>query len=169
MAIRQKKYIDITSGVGGKSAVSDRELIARVFTTSDLCGFGNHVYEFDDLDSVGEWFGTTSKEYKAAKKYFGFISKSITAAKKISFFKWANNGQNAYVLGRTAYSTNMSLYAASNLHLILTIDGIDHEFELLDTLEQEDGNRYVALLAVPETPEQVLESIIEANKNGGAK
>lgn len=128
MAIRQKKYIDITSGVGGKSAVSDRELIARVFTTSDLCGFGNHVYEFDDLNSVGKWFGTNSKEYKAAEKYFGFISKSITAAKKISFFKWANNGQNAYVLGRTAYSTNMSLYAASNAHLVLTIDGIDHEF-----------------------------------------
>jgi len=36
-------------------------------------------------------------------------------------------------------------------------EGVDHEFELLDTLDHENGGRYVALLAVPETPEEVLE------------
>ena len=36
-------------------------------------------------------------------------------------------------------------------------EGVDHEFELLDTMDLENGERYVALLAVPETPEQILE------------
>ncbi len=35
-------------------------------------------------------------------------------------------------------------------------DGIDHEFELVDTLEH-GGSTYVALLTSPEKPEDVLE------------
>lgn len=139
MAIRQAKYIDITSGVGGKSAVKNREFIARVFTTNELCGFG-HVYEFDSLDEVGKYFGTESEEYNWASRYFGFVSKTITKAKKISFMKWAddtNDGSgsgastyspNAYVLGLSAPSTTMTNYPASNGKLVLVLDGVRYEY-----------------------------------------
>ncbi len=35
-------------------------------------------------------------------------------------------------------------------------EGVDHEFELVDTLDK-NGNTYVALLASPENPEEALE------------
>lgn len=36
-------------------------------------------------------------------------------------------------------------------------DGVDHEFELVDTLEHKD-NTYVALIASPESAEELLEN-----------
>lgn len=36
-------------------------------------------------------------------------------------------------------------------------DGSEHEFELLDTLEEEDGTRYVALVPYFENPEESVE------------
>ena len=89
MAISQKRYIDITSGVGGQIIASERELIARVLTTNILAPYGS-VMEFTSLDSVGQHFGTTSGEYKFADRYFGFISKDISSPKKISFARFAS-------------------------------------------------------------------------------
>lgn len=140
MAIRQAKYIDITSGVGGRSAVKNREFIARVFTTSELCGFG-HVYEFDTLDAVGDHFGTGSEEYGFASKYFSFVSKSVTKAKKISFFKWASGYESgsgsgegetykpdAYVLGLVNPESDPQKYYVSNKTLVLRIDGTEYVY-----------------------------------------
>lgn len=120
MAIRQTKYIDITSGVGGGSVVSDRELIARVFTTNELCGIG-HVYEFKDLSSVMEHFGSTSDEYKTAEKYFGFVAKDIVAPKKMSFFGYSASEKNAYVQATALYETTPSKYVNSNCKLKLRL------------------------------------------------
>ena len=113
MAIRQSKYIDITSGVGGKSAVANRELIARVFTTNPLCGIG-HVYEFDNADNVMAYFGSSSVEYKYAAKYFGFVSKNISKAKKISFFRWAPSEVNPYIASTSQCNVTISNYIGSN-------------------------------------------------------
>ena len=113
MAIRQSKYIDITSGVGGKSAVANRELIARVFTTNPLCGIG-HVYEFDNADNVMAYFGSSSVEYKYAAKYFGFVSKNISKAKKISFFRWAPSEVNPYIASTSQCDVTISNYVGSN-------------------------------------------------------
>ena len=79
MPIAQSKYINIISAVGGVPAVSQRELIGRVFTSNYLVP-ANTVVEFDGgatiaLKSVGEYFGLTSPEYAFAEKYFGFESK----------------------------------------------------------------------------------------------
>ena len=121
MAIRQSKYIDITSGVGGRSAVSDRELIARVFTTNELCGFG-HVYEFNDADSVMEYFGSSSNEYKYAVKYFGFVSKNVSKAKKISFIRWSSTAANPYIASTAQVDTTIANYTTnSNSKLALCL------------------------------------------------
>lgn len=87
MAIAFTKYVDIVSGVGGGAGVRERDLIARIFTTNVLLDVGT-IGEFDTLADVGDFFGTTSEEYKRASFYFGWVSKNITSPKKISFARW---------------------------------------------------------------------------------
>jgi len=86
MAIDQKKYIDIVSGVGGEASASRRELIGRLMTTNVLAPTDS-VLEMN-LSGVLSYFGSDSDEYKFAVKYFGFISKSITQADKISIARY---------------------------------------------------------------------------------
>jgi hypothetical protein len=106
MAISQKRYIDITSGVGGSAAAGQRELICRVMTTNTLANT-QPVLEFTSIENVATVFPTTSDEYKFAAKYFGFVSKSITMPKKISFaFYGANEETPAEAMQRTANDSN---------------------------------------------------------------
>lgn len=92
MAIQQKRYIDIVSGVGGAAAAGARELICRVMTQSELATSGA-VMEFTSVDNVATVFPTSSDEYKFAVKYFGFISKNVTNPKKISFARWGEDNE----------------------------------------------------------------------------
>lgn len=89
MAISIKKYVDITSGVGGGSSVAERELILRIMTTSSTIPTGV-VVEMTELDEVAEQFGTQSEEYRRAAKYFGFVSKVMSKPGKISFARFSN-------------------------------------------------------------------------------
>jgi hypothetical protein len=86
MAISQKKYVDITSGVGGEATAARRELIARLFTSNAALTNGQILET--DLAGTLALFGSTSAEYTYALKYFGFISKNISKANKISFAQW---------------------------------------------------------------------------------
>lgn len=164
MAIRQTKYIDITSGVGGGSAVSDRELIARVFTTNELCGIG-HVYEFKDLSSVMEHFGSTSDEYKTAEKYFGFVAKDIVAPKKMSFFGYSikqnaddlEGHRNAYVQA-TAPAEALSLYGQSNCRIKLTL-GVE-TFEV-DSTTQIGGIKFADAIKAAANLQAVGDTVAE--------
>lgn len=98
MAISLKKYINITSGVGGATQVSERELILRLMTTNDLVPTGDAL-EFTSASDVGVYFGTLSEEYKRAVFYFGWVSKAITSPRKISFGRWANVDTAPQVFG----------------------------------------------------------------------
>lgn len=104
MAISLKNYVNITSGVGGESVASRRELILRVFTPNmaktvnkegehvDAMTEANHyVVEYITAAAVSEAFGANSPEYKIAVKYFGHVSKSITSPQKISFAYWKDS------------------------------------------------------------------------------
>lgn len=91
MSISIKKYVDITSGVGGASAAKERELILRLFTSNAAVPAGV-VVEMTTLNDVGTTFGTDSEEYKRAAMYFNFISKTVTQAKKISFAHYSDGG-----------------------------------------------------------------------------
>lgn len=112
MAIRQSKYIDITSGVGGASAVKNREFIARCLTTNEKVGIG-HVLEFNGYDAVVEYFGSSSDEAKFAAKYFGFIAKNVTQAKKISFAGISKTAKQGYILGTKQFDSTLSKYSGS--------------------------------------------------------
>ncbi|MBR4355358.1 MAG: DUF3383 family protein, partial [Elusimicrobiaceae bacterium] len=84
--ISQSQYVAITSGVGGASAATEKELIARLVTDNQKAP-SHTILEFEGNDAVGAYFGTTSEEYKFSSAYFGFISKSVRRPRKISFVR----------------------------------------------------------------------------------
>lgn len=126
MPIAQSKYINIISAVGGVPAVSQRELIGRVFTSNYLVP-ANTVVEFDGgstiaLKGVGEYFGLTSPEYAFAEKYFGFESKKGLHPKKISFARYLTEDVPAVVIGKSGVSLS-GLQSITDGDLELNING----------------------------------------------
>lgn len=98
MSIKISRYVSITSGVGGSSAVPQRELIGRLFNDNPLIPI-NAVLEFPGADDVGLYFGFGSQEYARAAFYFGWVSKLITRPKKLSFGRYAKATAPARVYG----------------------------------------------------------------------
>lgn len=126
MPIAQSKYINIISAVGGVPAVSQRELIGRVFTSNYLVP-ANTVVEFDGgatvaLKGVGEYFGLTSPEYAFAEKYFGFESKKGLHPKKIGFARYLTEDVPATVIGKSGVSLS-DLQSITDGDLELNING----------------------------------------------
>lgn len=126
MPIAQSKYINIISAVGGVPAVSQRELIGRVFTSNYLVP-ANTVVEFDGgatiaLKGVGEYFGLTSPEYALAEKYFGFESKKGLHPKKIGFARYLTEDVPATVIGKSGVSLS-GLQSITDGDLELNING----------------------------------------------
>lgn len=123
MAINSNKYVQITSGVGGAAAVSARELLNRIFTINELVPTGS-VLKFSDLESVLDYFGSSSEEYKRAAFYFGFVSKSITSPSNINFARWADVDTSAQVYGAKA-GTLAELNAITAGAIKITLAGVD--------------------------------------------
>lgn len=132
MAITIKKYVDITSGVGGAAQVKERELILRLFTTKPGVA-ADEVLEMTTLEDVVTKFGVDSEEYKRAAQYFGFVSKSITKARKISFAHLtAGVPTPPSITGGTAVTVLATWKAISNGHLKLTVGSIQVDLPNLD-------------------------------------
>lgn len=120
MAISFKRYVDITSGVGGGAGVRLRDLILRLFST-DTRVPANTVIEMTSAADVGAYFGTTSPEYLRAVFYFGFISKLITAPRKIAFSRYANAAAAGRIYGATKAFAVSQFTGTSTGALKLTI------------------------------------------------
>lgn len=120
MAISFKRFVDITSGVGGGAGVRLRDLILRLFSTSTLVP-EKTVIEMTSADDVGAYFGTTSPEYLRAVFYFGFISKLISAPKKIAFSRFADVAAAARIYGAKKNFTVAQFTGVTTGALKLTI------------------------------------------------
>jgi hypothetical protein len=120
MAISFRKYVDIVSGIGAGAVVRRRDLIGRLFTTNPLVPTKSLI-EFDDIESVGEYFGTTSEEYKRAQFYFGWVSKNITRAKKIGFARWTDEAVAARIFGDKDAKTLASFTAIADGAFDITV------------------------------------------------
>lgn len=131
MAISQKRYIDITSGVGGSPVASQRELIARLLTTNPLAPFGS-VMEFTSLDNVGAHFGTASTEYGWAEKYFGYISKDITSPRKISFARYADVALAPQLISTITVAPAVTWQSIDNGAFVLNVGGTEVSVEDID-------------------------------------
>lgn len=102
MPISSNRYVDITSAVGGGDAFPTRELMLRLFTTNERVPTGSVLnFSASSLDSLRDYFGSNSGEYKRADYYFGFISKVGTSPKNIQFARWADTATSAQVFGST--------------------------------------------------------------------
>lgn len=115
MSISFNRYVRINSGVGAGAQAQGREFNGRFYTINPLLPTGN-TSEFDSLDLVGDYFGTSSGEYKRAAFYFGFVSKNITRPQEISFSRWVDADTQAMIFG--------SRFTASLSDLNLITNGV---------------------------------------------
>lgn len=131
MAISFKKYIDITSGVGGGAGVRDRDLITRIFSSNPLIPV-NSFLELDSADDVANYFGSQSEEYKRAVFYFGWVSKNISRPKKISFARYVEQAQAPIIFGVSGVYSLDTIKAVTAGTLVLSIGGQTQELTGLD-------------------------------------
>ena len=122
MAISMKKYVDIRSGINNIRTATEKELIARIFTTSE--SLTENVVECEDLEEVGEIFASSSDEYKIAEKYFSFINKYARSPRKISYAKIDLTG------GKTYSQLFEEIYQASNNFATFVMLGLTDSTEI---------------------------------------
>ena len=132
MPISSNRYVDITSAVGGGDAFPTRELLLRLFTTNERVPTGAVLnFSSSSLDSLRDYFGSTSEEYKRAAYYFGFISKVSTSPKNIQFARWADAATSAQVFGsKLPVLATLKAYAAAAFDIVL--GGVEFNVTALD-------------------------------------
>lgn len=131
MPINSNRYVDITSGVGGATAVDTRELKLRLYTTNELVPTGS-IVNFRGADSALDYFGDSEiEEYKQAAYYFGFISKVITQPKNIQFARWADAATSSQIFG-SKVATLDTLKTYTNAEIDFTIGGVTTSVTGLD-------------------------------------
>jgi hypothetical protein len=134
MTISITKYVDITSGAGGGAVATTRSLVGRLFTDNNLLPVNTFI-SFSSASAVGDYFGTTSEEYKRAVFYFSWVSKTINQPQSIQFarvvltavaprlYSVKNNTQNVTISAWTSISTgSFGLTIGSDVN---TFSGLD--------------------------------------------
>lgn len=131
MSISFNRYVRITSGVGGGQGVRQRDLIARLFTSSALIS-PDTVLEFSDATGVAEYFGATSFEYAMAVTYFGYVSPAISAPQRIAFAACNTAGNDAMVIGNNDFKSITELQGANSGQFGISLDGVDYPVQGID-------------------------------------
>lgn len=124
------KYVAIVSGVAGNAAVATRDFMGRLFTTNTLVPPQTTVTFSGGaaaaLQSVLEYFGSGSDEYRRALFYFSFISKRITQAKSISFSSWVNAGRAPLIFGTKSSKLLAAFQNITAGTFVLELAGVSH-------------------------------------------
>lgn len=122
MSISIKRYVDISSGVGGAGNVPQRELIGRFFTDNVKVPVDS-VVEFNTPADADAFFGSTSEEAKRARFYFAFISKTASSPTKVGFSRWAKTAAAARIFGSRNIASLAALAAITSGNFSLTVGG----------------------------------------------
>lgn len=131
MPISQSKYVAITSGIGGVSAASRKDLGLRLFTTNVLFP-NNTILEFTSAADVANYAGSSSVEAKIAAAYFGWVSKSVNSPKKISFMG-SNLSATAPTLRSTQILSALTAFTAITAgSMIISMGGTSYTVSGLD-------------------------------------
>ena len=130
MPIAFTRYVDIVSAVGGVAQAAARELILRLMTSNVLVPTET-VVEFETIDEVGDYFGTTAEEFLEAQFYFSFISKLATSPGKISFTRFTDVAVAPTVFGGEQTFTVADFDTISDGSLTITL-GPDTELVTFD-------------------------------------
>lgn len=131
MAIRQSKYVAITSGVGGRELASRKELIGLIFSNNDLIPTGTRL-EFEEEKNAGEYFGYNSPEYMVSSTYLGYVNKYNSSPKKIAFQRYALNGSAPYIRSVQELTPLASFKAVTNGGMVLNMGGTAYTVSGLD-------------------------------------
>ncbi len=131
MAISITKYVDITSGVGGNTALPAVELIGRLFTDNQLLPTGA-VKEFSSAELVGAYFGTDSDEYLRAAWYFAQVSKNITTPQNISFARWVDEATAPQIYGSKITTLLSTFQGISDGAFSMTLGSVTNVISGLD-------------------------------------
>lgn len=119
------KYVDITSAVGGGTAVRTRDLIIRIFTTNSLVP-PNSYAEFETASAVSTYFGSTSEEYLRAAACFGFIGKNVSSPQKISYARYTPAAVAPMIHGDTSITQTLASWTAiTNGSIQVSIGGVN--------------------------------------------
>lgn len=138
MAISMKKYVDIKSAINNIKTATEKDLIARIFTTSE--SLTADVVECENIAEVGTIFGASSDEYKIAEKYFSFINKYARSPRKISFAKNFVGGEYAEVKGIVELTMdndyeNFQTIMSSSKTLTIDINGTSTDLSIIISTE----------------------------------
>lgn len=120
MTINIKRYIDITSGVGGGASNRQRDLIGLLFTSNPRVPV-NTTLEMESAADVASYFGSDTPEAKRALFYFDFISKTVTRPRKIAFARYVKEATPATIYGGSANTTLSSWQAITAGCLNITV------------------------------------------------
>lgn len=125
-SINISRYVDVTSVVGGASAVPVRNLGGLIVTNNPLVPTGQLI-SFTSAANVGTYFGTASEEYTRAVFYFGWISKNGRQANLLSFWFWNNDTATAsLIFGAPPIDTLAQFNAITAGEINLTLGGVTH-------------------------------------------
>lgn len=158
MPISQSKYVAITSGIGGQSAASRKDLGLRLYTTNVLFPV-NTILEFTSALDVSNYAGSTSAETKIASAYFGWVSKSVTSPKKISFMRYSIAEATAPTIRSTQELIALAtLQAVTTGSMVINMGGTAYT---LTGIDFSSATSYADIATV-------LETAIQGNTTGGA-
>lgn len=143
--ISQKRYVEITSGVGGATAVSTRQYTLRLITQNPALQAGV-VKSFDNADDVGNLFGTSSEEFLRASMYFSFVNKSISAPAAISFVHWNTAAAAPSFAGDTSTKSLSALQAVSAGVLNIVVNGSTKQISGIDLSSATDLTSVASLV-----------------------
>ena len=157
MAISLSRYVDITSGVGGASAVPTRDLVGRLFTANNLLPPQSFI-SFTSSAEVGTYFGLGSEEYLRALFYFSWISKSSTRAASIQYARWVQTAVAPMIFPTQGNNTTLTAWnAITSGSFILTMGGFTF------TISGLNFSAAGSLAAVA----TIIQSAIQAESGGG--
>ena len=123
MSISFSRYVQITSGVGGGAAVSQRDLIGRILTDNILTP-GGSVLEFTSAADVDSYYGAESTEAQIARAYFSYVTAGTPArASRIGFGRYAPGGSPARLIGADGPKSLAQLQGVTAGTLALEVDG----------------------------------------------
>ena len=123
MSIPSTRYVDITSGLAAATAVTQRDLIGRFFSTSNLLPTETDV-DFTSAASVGTYFGTATDEFRIAQAYFSYISRTIRSPSRISYARWADTDTAPRVIGATVTATLADFQAVTAGSIEITLGDV---------------------------------------------
>ena len=125
MAISIEKYVSITSGEGGGSAASERELILRLLSENELIPCRT-VMEFMSAEDVSSLFGASSTEARAASAYFGYMNAKMRRPGKISFYNSSLSAASAKIIPSKTEKTVSQFNAITSGSIVLNMDGTEY-------------------------------------------